>query len=110
MVRRRAMPPNKRHHFVPQFYLRNFGVEDSIALYNVSRRRHVRTASIRGECQRSYLYGKDPSVEAALAQMEGMACNAIRRVITTELVPADTSDDFFSLIAFVAFQHGRTPK
>jgi hypothetical protein len=42
--------------------------------------------------------------------MEGMACNVIRRMIMAELVPADTSADFFSLIAFVAFQHGRTPK
>jgi len=104
------MPPHKSHHFVPQFYLRNFGEENSIAMFNIARRQHIPTASIPGQCQRSYLYGRDPSVEAALAQMEGLASIAIRNLIVTETVPADDSVAFFSLVAFLAFQHGRTPQ
>ncbi len=57
------MPHNKDQHYVPQFYLRNFGVGDSIALFNLKRRVHVDCASIPGQCQRAYLYGKDGPVE-----------------------------------------------
>ena len=46
------MAENKNHHFVPQFYLRNFGNGGSIGLYNFSRAVHMPTASIKGQCQR----------------------------------------------------------
>ena len=77
------MPQNKEHHFVPQFYLRNFGVRNSISLFNIPARRHIRRASIAGQCQRSYLYGKDGKIEGVLAEAEGRACNSIQTVIAS---------------------------
>jgi hypothetical protein len=53
------MPDNKKHHYVPQFYLRNFGVGSSISLFDIQRRRHIPRATIPGQCQRAYLYGSD---------------------------------------------------
>ena len=65
------MPQNKNHHFVPQFYLRRFGSDRFVAAFTLAGRRHVPRASIAGQCQRPYLYGKDPAVEAKLSAIEG---------------------------------------
>src|ERR1051325_11171029 len=43
------MANNKDQHFVPQFYLRNFGVGNSIGMFNIPHRRHFPRASIPGQ-------------------------------------------------------------
>jgi hypothetical protein len=72
---------NKNHHFVPQFYLRRFGADRFVALYNIARGQHVPRASIAGQCQRPYLYGKDQVIEKALCELEGAAARIIADIV-----------------------------
>lgn len=99
----------RAHHFVPQFYLRNFGTGKSIALYDMDTRTHIRCASIRGQCQRSHLYGKDVTVEKALGAIERMAASAIAGIIATDLPPEIWSESHVNLVRFAALQYCRTP-
>jgi len=103
------MATNRNHHFVPQFYLRNFGNGGSIDLYNLSRKAHVAGASIKGQCQRPYLYGRDPAVEKSLSNLEGAAAGAIADIIRTNTPPETGSAPYFHLVTFILFQWGRTP-
>jgi hypothetical protein len=103
------MAENRNHHFVPQFYLRRFGQSGSIALFNIDRRKHVPRASIAGQSQRPYLYGRDSVVESSLCALEGAAADAIRRAIDARTPPSALSDDHASLLKFIVCQWGRTP-
>lgn len=102
------MPHNKAQHYVPQFYLRNFGVGNSVALFNLKRRTHFDSASIPGQCQRPYLYGKDGPVEPLLTEIERRAANAIRDIVAQSTI-SDDPEAYVALIRFIVIQHGRTP-
>lgn len=103
------MPDNKKHHYVSQFYLRNFGIGKSIALFNMPGRRHIPTAPIPSQCQRPYFYGRDQKKEGELAALEGKACSAIRAVLASKTPPASGSEEHRALAEFISVQLGRTP-
>jgi hypothetical protein len=104
------MPSKKKNHFVPQFYMRNFGSDTSVSLFNIAARRHVSRASIAGQCQRDYLYGRDGTVEDALMKIETKVCQTIREMILKQTLPARDSQDYFLLTLFIAYQMARTPR
>jgi len=60
------MGDKRNQHFVPQFFLRNFGTEKFISSYLIQGKRFINNVSIRGQCQKSYLYGREPDIENAL--------------------------------------------
>ena len=103
------MASNRNHHFVPQFYLRNFGSGRAIGLYNIDRQLHVPSASIKGQCQRQYLYGRVDFAERALSELEGAAATAIAESITTDAPPQPASPEYLHVLVFLVFQWGRTP-
>lgn len=104
------MPSNKEHHYVPQFYLRNFSANGkAVRAFNIARRLHVPAASIRGQCRRSYLYGGSESkLEGALADLEGVASTAIRGIVQCGSLPTDQRERL-ALGTFALAQWGRTP-
>lgn len=103
----------KNQHYVPQLLLRGFAVpgsdERAVAVLNLSRNRIIPTASIRGQCAKSFLYGKDGVVEKALAKLEGRAATAIREVIDSEQPPNPDEESSEVLTVFIATQYSRTP-
>ncbi len=103
------MPQNKNHHFVPQFYLRRFGSGGFVAAFNLAARKHIARASIAGQCQRPYLYGKDQSVEAQLTAIEGLAARVIRDAVDDLRLPVVPSEADAALLRFLSYQWGRTP-
>lgn len=103
------MPNNKDQHFVPRFYLRNFGSGNSIGMFNIQRRRHLPNASIPGQCQRAYFYGRDSLIDDRLRLLETSSGRIIRNIISSGQLPACNHDDYITLVEFVAVQLGRTP-
>jgi hypothetical protein len=104
------MPRKKSHHFVPQFYLRNFGAGNSISVFNIASRKTIPSASIPSQCQRDYLYGKTPEVEDSLGALEGMVSGIIRAILSEQLLPLKDSEDHALLILFLSLQMSRSPK
>lgn len=103
------MPSNKAHHYVPQFYLRNFSSDGrSIALYNLAADRRVFGASIKKQCQRPYLYGRDGQSEKALSEFEGDAAALFRILLSVRTPPPERSLGHISLIFYITMQHART--
>ncbi|WP_316200661.1 MULTISPECIES: DUF4238 domain-containing protein [unclassified Bradyrhizobium] len=104
------MPQNKKHHFVPKFYLRNFsGDGKSIGIYNISSQRVISKGNLRNQCYRDYFYGKDLTVEHALAGMEGAAAELINNaILKNEAVPRPFSAEHIILSHFIVLQAART--
>jgi hypothetical protein len=96
-------------HYVPQFYLRLFGVNSKIIhLYNIRKKLYVPTADIRHQCYKRRFYGKDELIENKLALMEGRWSGVIREVVRNGELPAKDSSVRRNLLEFVAIQRLRT--
>lgn len=72
------MPENKDQHFVPKFLMRQFSSDPRcesdrkwINLYLLKTRKFIPNASIAGQCQRPYFYGKDIELEKMFGELEG---------------------------------------
>lgn len=106
------MPAYKSQHFVPQFYLRNFGHGDSrrlISLYNRRTAQYVEHASIKTQACDDYFYEQGGTIEAALHEMEAKVGPIITEMIRTEQPPKWDSPEHKMLLRFVVFQLSRTP-
>lgn len=109
----RFSPPDmanqKNHHFVPQFYLKQFsGDGRSVASLHLASGRIIPRSSIRDQCSKDYLYGKDPELEKALSSVEGETAQIFRNALTTGQLPTDRSRSRVRLLEFLALQRGRT--
>lgn len=96
------------HHFVPQFYLRNFSsAPGSICLINITKEFAVQFASIRGQCYRKKFYGETDELENVLAAIEDDVAPLIRAVIQGMPVRRH-SNAHVLLLNFIALQFLRT--
>lgn len=103
------MPQNKNHHFVPQFYLRNFGVGNSVSLFNIPQMKRVPRVPIPGQCQGDYLYGRDTRIEQNISKIEYESAEVIAQIIRTGVLPRKLSKEHHKLMVFVLLQKNRTP-
>jgi len=67
-------------------------------------------ASIRGQCQRSWLYGKDNQLENGFAQIESAAALTLQRVSRTYRLPVFHSKESIELLLYIVLQSVRTIK
>jgi hypothetical protein len=73
----------REHHFVPQFYLRNFSSDGRrINLFNFKLGRAVMGTSIKHQCSKHNFYGFAPDLEKALG---GLRAPRLRSFATSEL-------------------------
>lgn len=106
------MPEQKRQHFVPQFYMRNFSADANrklICLYVLGSAVLKRDVPIKEQGYEDYLYGKGNGVEAALGSLEQAVSPLIARALTDNALPTPESAGLFALLKFVILQHSRTP-
>lgn len=100
------MASNKKQHFIPQFYMRNFSPDGkSFSLYIIDEDRIISHAPISNQCYVNYYYGADLEWENTLAKMEEKWSGCIKKAIRNENL---SNDDVESLKKFVIFQLIRT--
>jgi Protein of unknown function (DUF4238) len=103
------MPHNKKHHYVPKFYLRNFSPDGrSIGIHNIPSKRTIPSGNLSNQCYRNYFYGKQPSIEHALAGIEGAAAQVIGNLLQGQKPPASLSNEHIVLSHFIVLQAART--
>ena len=103
------MPANKKHHYVPKFYLKNFSIDNlSINVYNITRSKTIHQANLKNQCYKDYFYGKDDKVEKVLGGIEGVAASIFRTIIKEKKPPRPLTIEYMRLMLFVLIQHGRT--
>jgi hypothetical protein len=66
------MPDNKKHHYVPQLYLRRFSHDEkSVPTFIIKSSMVIPNAPIKTQCYRDYFYGQEPDFEHVLGIAEG---------------------------------------
>ena len=101
-----------RAHYVPQFYLKNFGGR----IYQYDKQTGKASPSAPKIVAFQYDFYMDSSndaalkLEGAMSQFEGDASAVISKIINAESVAVLSNDDKAKLCEFVAFQFARTPE
>jgi hypothetical protein len=99
----------REHHFVPQFYLRNFSYEEkSINLFNLALGKVINSASIKHQCSKRGMYDFNAGVEEAFAEIEGRTADVFRRIISDGYSISLSKAEFAVLMLFVILQRSRT--
>lgn len=105
------MPNNKKRHFVPQFYLRNFSYDAQkkfINIFHIKSGKHIHNGMIKNQAQKDYFYGSELAFENALSDIESETSLLIETIIQRGEVPKYLSADYQTLLMYCIFQHHRT--
>lgn len=99
----------KRHHFVPQFYLRRFSEDGaSICCLHKKSGKFIKNASIKGQCAIDNYYSWSDDVEPMLGIVEGEIATLMREISLSNTLPTEHSSKWHDLLLFISLQHGRT--
>jgi len=100
------MPVQKRQHYVPQFYLKEFSNEKGgISLYNFKSDKYINQVPYASQCYKDYYYGKDGLWENKLSLMESKWAVAVKKF--KEGLPVE-DEDVNLIKQFVLYQRQRT--
>ena len=107
------MANRKSHHYVPQFYLRNFAsLQDKkrIGLYNYKAKIYITAAPIKHQACQKFLYGIDDEIEDGLSKLEYYTSLTIQKLFEIQIPPPENSIYFEVLKKFILSQLSRTIK
>lgn len=102
----------RKQHFVPQFYLRNFSLDEKkigISSYNHKADKFFVDVPIKSQAYKSYIYGEDGLIEKDLSVFEARISALIADPINKINQPSNP-EDFNLLKEFVLIQQSRTFK
>jgi hypothetical protein len=103
------MADNKRHHYVPRFYLERFSLDEKrLNLHNLRTNRTIYNASLKNQCYRNYFYGQKSHVEHALAVIEGNAATLFNGIDKMGCLPSPKSLEHLAMVLYILTQYART--
>jgi hypothetical protein len=103
------MSDNKKHHYVPRFYLKRFSQDKkSIGVFNIHSGLIVENANLKNQCYKNYFYGKEKEFESAIDGIEGEASKLLRMIDEIGILPPPLSGEHLVLIFYVLLQYSRT--
>ena len=106
------MSQRKRHHYIPQFYLRRFSCENNgkqIGVFNYRNNLFIQAASIRDQAYEKYLY-VDDEIELALGKLEFITAIIFNKIFEAFTPPPSDHPLMKILLEFIYTQHTRTIK
>lgn len=100
----------EKQHYVPRFYLRNFSeMEGAVRMYNINDDRIIHEASIKGQCQKSYMYGRNEILEGIISDFESEVAPVIKKyLVEKRKIPFRKKEEMSYIIFFIALQMVRT--
>ncbi len=108
------MADNKKHHYVPCFYLKHFSTnsdERFISICNLKgeQPQFYSKGDLGNQCYKKYFYGKNTRIENALGKIEGATASIIKdKIIGMESLPQKSDPDYEVILFFVFMQLVRT--
>lgn len=103
------MADYRNQHFVPKVHFRPFSIDGAghaVKMYLTEDDRFIPAASIKGQCAKPYLYGKDGRLERLLGQFEGRYAHIVSRLADDQYKLS--ADDEWLLRYFMLLQSHRT--
>jgi hypothetical protein len=105
-----APVPNKKHHYVPHFYLKHFASNPHrINILNLKDYQAYRDGPLKAQCYRTHLYGLDDSLEKLIGSLETLVAPTIQSIIQHSRLPSRFTPEHDNLLQFLALQMMRTP-
>lgn len=103
------MPHNKKHHYVPRFYLKKFSNNGrSVCVYNLPSKKIITDANLKNQCYKNYMYGADNTVEHALANIEYQISILFNGIDHFGFLPPAFSEPHAFFVMATLVQYGRT--
>lgn len=102
----------ENQHYVPKFYLRFFSFENNgkqIGIFNKDTGYYFRTAKLKTQGSKKYLYGKDGIVEDFLGDIENHLSPILKNIIETEELPKIFSVTQVDILTFLILMDLRNP-
>src|SRR5947209_4153151 len=103
---------SKRHHYVPEFLLRNFAIDDKIWLFDKHTskpfRTHIKNVFVEGYFNTVLAEGFTLEAEQIFGRAEDAAAPVLQRIIEEKSVVHLTEDERAAITVFVTIQHLRT--
>ncbi len=107
------MSARKKHHYIPQFYLKKFSIREEkkvIGLYNHQKDIFINEAAIRHQACEKYLYGRNGEVEEDLSKLEFWASKMMEVMLTSFIPPPQNSNAYDVIKKYLLYQMHRTLK
>lgn len=103
------MVQNKNQHYVPEFYFKLFSKDEkTICVFNISNKKFIEHASIKGQCSKHYFYSKNLNIEKTFSWLEGLAKKKLKNIIDNKNLSCLSKEEKEHLKSHILFQHGRT--
>lgn len=105
--------PSRNHHYVPQFYIRNFSKADRVFAFNLRKLKlfSVKPRNIVFEKDLYTLEGPEPLLgEELFGKIESVVAPIISHIIKSEVLPEKGNDHFATLLYFIASLILRHPR
>ncbi len=100
------MARNKKQHFVPKLYMRNFTRDGQfLSVYSIEQKKTYPKASYKDQCYKNYYYGSDGIWEEKLSTLEHKWSSTFIKVLS-DIEP--TTDDILLIQQFAVYQLFRT--
>ena len=100
------MPENKRQHYVPKFYMKNFANNhNNVSVYNINTKKIISNIPFDSQCYKDYFYGKDHVLENKFAKKEILWSNSFTRIIDNKVL---SNEDIVQIKRFALYQRQRT--
>lgn len=106
------MSIQKKQHFVPQFYMRNFSNKGTFSIINMKENIARYNIPIKGQCQMNNYYDVHnvKNWEERLSRLENGWAKTIRNIVGEKDNYILTEDDKEQLIIFATFQNSRSTR
>lgn len=105
------MTKKRKHHFVPQFFLKYFSHEEKgkqIGIYNLKSKKFVPSGALKNQAYEKKLYGKNNLVEDGLQDLENKASRILSKIKNSGCLPTLSEEERVILYLFVIFLWART--
>lgn len=104
------MAVNKRHHYVPQLYLRLFSDDKkTVTVFSLKDNKIVsENASIARQCYKNYFYSTNPEIEKMISKLESATKPIINQILKYKTIPSKKTEEYYRLLIFVLYQSART--
>ena len=82
------MSQQKKQHYVPVFYLKNFSSDGKrINLWNIRSKKKRLSGGLKAQCQKNFFYGDDRILEKMLGDIESRTSNVLKDVAENSKLP-----------------------
>lgn len=105
------MAENKKHHYIPKFYLKLFSINKSdsyIKIFVKPTSKIITSGDITNQGYKKYFYGKDSRIEKEFSKIEDKASKIFSEIIKMKTLPKPQVEDYETLWLFTFLQESRT--